>query len=40
MTFTEADLPDPGKCGTQARDKIVGGEETGIQDYPWYDFLE
>lgn len=36
ISFTEIDLPAPGQlCGTQAKDRIVGGEETNIQDYPW-----
>lgn len=30
-----SDLPAPGKCGVQAKDRIVGGEETNIQDFPW-----
>lgn len=33
--FTANDLPIPGRCGTQANDRIVGGEETSILDYPW-----
>lgn len=35
--FTESDLPRG--CGTQAKDRIVGGELTSIQDYPWYDIM-
>lgn len=35
VPFTVSDLPAPGQCGTQAKDRIVGGEETNIQDYPW-----
>lgn len=34
--FTANDLPIPGRCGTQANDRIVGGEETSLMDYPWY----
>lgn len=34
--FTVNDLPPRGKCGTQAKDRIVGGEETSISDFPWY----
>lgn len=33
--FSANDLPIPGRCGTQAKDRIVGGEETSILDYPW-----
>lgn len=33
--FTANDLPVPGRCGTQASDRIVGGEETSILDFPW-----
>lgn len=34
--FRVEDLPPPGRCGNQVADKIVGGEETGIYQYPWY----
>lgn len=33
--FTANDLPIPGRCGTQAKDRIVGGTETSILDFPW-----
>lgn len=33
--FTANDLPIPGRCGTQAKERIVGGQETSILDYPW-----
>lgn len=35
-TFTINDLPP--KCGLEAADKIVGGEETSLGEFPWYEF--
>lgn len=32
-TFTLADLPET--CGEQIEDKIVGGEETNLVEFPW-----
>lgn len=35
-TFTVDDLISDGEeCGVQAADKIVGGVETSITDFPW-----
>lgn len=33
--FTEEDLPKPGRCGIQSSDRIIGGTETKINEYPW-----
>lgn len=35
-TFTEEDLPSNKHCGVQVSDKIVGGEDTSINELPWY----
>lgn len=37
-TFTIDDLPSNKLCGVQVSDKIVGGDETSINDFPWYAF--
>lgn len=36
-SFTIEDLPSTKYCGTQVADKIVGGGETSINEYPWYE---
>lgn len=35
-----SDLPAPGYCGNHLADRIVGGEETQISEYPWMALLE
>lgn len=32
-------LPSRTECGIQADDKIIGGMETGIREYPWMVLL-
>lgn len=33
--LTEADMPPPGQCGTTVRDRIYGGKQTSIGEFPW-----
>lgn len=37
-TLTPDDLPssENNMCGVQVTDKIVGGEQTSITEFPWY----
>lgn len=35
-----SDLPAPGYCGNHLADRIVGGNETQISEYPWMALLE
>lgn len=35
--FTVDDLPSTKYCGTQVADKIIGGEETSLNEFPWYE---
>lgn len=37
--FTESDLPPAGRCGNQAKDRIFGGTDAGIRDYPWMTLI-
>ncbi|XP_055323307.1 serine protease easter-like isoform X2 [Sitodiplosis mosellana] len=38
--FKESDFPQPGVCGTQFKERIVGGEETTITDFPWMALIQ
>lgn len=40
IPFKESDLPQPGQCGTQLKERIVGGEQTNIQDFPWMALIQ
>lgn len=33
-------LPKPGVCGSDASDRIFGGERTKIDEYPWMALLQ
>ncbi|XP_031619833.1 serine protease easter-like [Contarinia nasturtii] len=33
-------LPRPGVCGSQLQDRIIGGEETRITEFPWMALIE
>lgn len=33
--LSPSDLPPPGKCGSQLSNRIIGGEETKIDEFPW-----
>ncbi|XP_031619952.1 uncharacterized protein LOC116338681 [Contarinia nasturtii] len=37
---SESDFPPPGQCGTQFKERIIGGEETDIGEYPWMALLK
>jgi len=39
-SFSENDLPRPGRCGIQAADRIIGGTETKINEFPWAILIE
>lgn len=39
-TFKIEDLPPNKFCGVQVSDKIVGGSETAINEFPWYKIIE
>lgn len=35
--YTINEFPPPGACGTQQlKDRVFGGANTTISDYPWY----
>lgn len=38
--FTARDLPQPGQCGFSVNDRIVGGNETRITEFPWMVLIE
>uniref|UniRef100_U5EYA6 CLIP domain-containing serine protease n=1 Tax=Corethrella appendiculata TaxID=1370023 RepID=U5EYA6_9DIPT len=33
-------LPEPGECGAQIGDRIIGGEKAGIDEYPWSALIQ
>lgn len=33
-------LPNHEKCGIDTQDKIYGGKETGLSEYPWMVLVE
>lgn len=33
-------MPQPGQCGTQLKERIVGGQQTNIQDFPWMALIQ
>lgn len=33
-------MPQPGVCGNHLADRIVGGQETSITEYPWMVLIE
>lgn len=35
-----SDLPQPGECGGFVRDKVLGGQEAEITDFPWMALIE
>lgn len=35
-----SDLPEPGTCGSHLANRIVGGEETEITEFPWMVLIE
>ncbi|XP_031619835.1 serine protease easter-like [Contarinia nasturtii] len=39
-SFKESDFPEPGECGLQVRERIVGGVETAPGEYPWLALIK
>lgn len=37
---SEVLLPEPGICGSSTQNRIVGGEEAGLDEFPWMALLE
>lgn len=33
-------LPDPGICGSSTQNRIIGGKETGLDEFPWMALME
>lgn len=40
QAFRVDDLPQPGQCGFSVNDRIVGGNETRITEFPWTVLIE
>lgn len=38
-TFTVNDLPSTQYCGKQVGNKLAGGPETSIYEFPWYELI-
>lgn len=38
--LSPGDLPQPGTCGNHLADRIVGGTETAINEFPWMVLIE
>lgn len=38
--MSEENLPEPGVCGSSVENRILGGVEAGIAEYPWMTLLE